>query len=138
PLLGEQQSAGGVEAYSLAAEAYLQTGEPKRAEEYFTKASELNPKDLRSRVALALVQVSKGHQAEGVAALRALSASDPGTVADMGLVTTFLQRRDWEQALKAIDGLGAKTPDRPTAANLRGRVELARGNKDRAREAFEA
>jgi len=136
PLLGQQ--GGSVEAYTIAAEAYLQSGEPQRAEEYFTKASELNPKDVRSRVALALVQVSKGHLNEGVSALKALAASDPGVTADMGLITTFLQRRDWDQALKAIDGLEAKTPDRPTAANLRGRVELARGNKDRAGQAFEA
>ncbi|MDY0747223.1 PEP-CTERM system TPR-repeat protein PrsT [Paucibacter sp. R3-3] len=136
PLLDEQ--GGSVEAYTIAAEAYLQSGEPQRAEEYFTKASELNPKDVRSRVALALAQVSKGHLSEGVSALRALAASDSGVTADMGLITTFLQRRDWDQALKAIDGLEIKTPDRPTAANLRGRVELARGNKDRAGQAFEA
>ncbi|WP_077035755.1 XrtA/PEP-CTERM system TPR-repeat protein PrsT [Pelomonas sp. KK5] len=136
PLLGEQ--GGSVEAYTMAAEAYLQTGDPRRAEEYFGRASELNPNDLRSRVALALAQVAKGRVAEGVATLRTIAASDAGTMADMGLVTVYLQRREWDQALKALDGLEAKTRERPTAANLRGRVELARGNKVAARQAFEA
>lgn len=128
---------GSAEALAIAAEAYLQTGELKRAEECFAKASQLNPKDVRSRVALAQMEISRGRLAEGVAALRTIAASDPSPLPDLALVTALTQRQDWPQALVAISQLEGKTSGRPTAAQLRGGVNLASGNRVQARKDFE-
>src|SRR5262249_38764270 len=91
PLLGESNS--NVVALSIAAEAYLQAGDAQRAEAAFTRIASLNPNDAPSRTALAMVDIGKGRVEQGVAALKALSASDSGPVADLALVTAFMQRR---------------------------------------------
>jgi len=136
PLLGDNSS--NADALSIAAEAYLQAGDPRRAEAAFARISKINPDDVPSRSALALVEIGKGRVEQGIAALKALSASDTSPVADLALVTTLIQRKDWDQALKALDTLERKTPDNAGPLNLRGRIELVRGNQDKAVQAFEA
>jgi putative PEP-CTERM system TPR-repeat lipoprotein len=135
PLLAEGRS---VDALSVAAEAYLQSGDAQRAEGAFARIAKLNPNDVPSRAALALVDIGKGRVDQGVAALNALSASDPSPVADLALVSTFMRLADWGKALKAVETLDRKMPDSAGPSNLRGRIELARGNKDKAIQAFEA
>lgn len=125
------------DAMSSAAEAYLQQGELKRAEELFARASKIQPTDPRNRSALAMAQIDRGRVAEGMAALRSLAESDPSPVGDLALVMAFMQRQEWDQALKAVDALQAKQPGKVTAPDLRGRIEMARGNADKARAAFE-
>ncbi|MGS0756770.1 XrtA/PEP-CTERM system TPR-repeat protein PrsT, partial [Roseateles sp. GG27B] len=120
-----------------AAEAYLQQGENRRAQEYFARVAKLDPKDARSRTALALGQISRGNVDQGLADLQLISRSSASPIADMALISAYLQKRDTDQALKAIDALEVKTPGKPAAANLRGRVELVRGNNQKARIAFE-
>jgi putative PEP-CTERM system TPR-repeat lipoprotein len=136
PLLGEQST--NAEALGLAAEAYLQQGESKRAQDYFTRVIKLDPKNARSRTALAKEQVSRGNVDQGMADLHLISGASANPIADMTLISVYLQKGDTDQALKAIDVLEVKTPGKPAAANLRGRVELTRGNKEKARLAFEA
>lgn len=136
PLLGEGSS--NTSALSVAAEAYLQAGDTQRAEAAFVKISKLNPNDVPSRVALAMVAIEKGQMEQGVAALKALSASDASPVADLALTTVFMQRRDWDQTLKSLETLERKTPESAGPSNLRGRIELIRGNEVNAIQAFEA
>ena len=136
PLLGEQSA--NAEALSVAADAYLQQGNNKRAQEYFARVAKLNPEDPFSRTALAIGKMSRGQVDQGLAELQSISHSNANPIADLALINAHLQKRDVEQALKAIDALEVKTPGKPAAANLRGRVELARGDKDKARLAFEA
>ncbi|MEO6320708.1 MAG: XrtA/PEP-CTERM system TPR-repeat protein PrsT, partial [Polaromonas sp.] len=45
---------------SVAGEVYLQNGDVKKAEEYFTKATQQNPKDGRNRTSLALTHLMGG------------------------------------------------------------------------------
>lgn len=135
PLLLENSSDVG--ALSVAAEAYLQAGDTQRAEAAFAKISKLNPNDAPARAALAMMEIGKGRVERGVASLKELSASDTSPVADLALVTTFMQRKDWDQALEAIDTLERKTPASAGPSNLRGRIELVRGNRDKAVQAFE-
>lgn len=127
-----------VAALNVAAEAYLQLGDLPRAEAAFVKIAKLNPNDAPSRAALAMVDIGKGRVEQGVSALKSLAASDASPVADFALVTTFMQRKDWESALKAVEGLEHKLPKDAGPNNLRGRIELARGNRDKAVQAFEA
>lgn len=122
---------------TLAGEAYLLIGDPKRAEELFLRATKLQPNDSRAQTALALGQISKGNAASGLSRLESLSAAGPGISADMALIATHLRRNDTDKALKAIDALQRKQPDRPLAANLRGRVLMLRQDAVGARASFE-
>lgn len=125
-------------ALNVAAEAYLQLGDLQRAEVALDRVAKLNPDDAHSRAALAMVDIGKGRVEQGIASLKALSASDASAVADMALVTTYMQRKEWVPALTAVEILERKLPAEAGPRNLRGRIELARGNRDQAIQAFEA
>ncbi len=123
---------------ALAAEANLLAGNTKEATELFARAAKLNPKDIRSRSAVALADMSRGNVADGFEQLEELAAEDKsGITADMALISAHLVRREFDAALKAIDGLQKKQPDKPLAHNLRGRVQMAMQQPDAARRSFE-
>jgi cellulose synthase operon protein C len=125
------------EFLTLAGEAYLQTGDARRAEESFSQATQLRPGDSRARTALALGQIQKGNVTGGVAALESVAAADKNVTADLALIATHLRNNDSDKALKAIQALERKQPDRPLAANLRGRVLMLRKDVPGARQSFE-
>ncbi|MDH3459579.1 MAG: PEP-CTERM system TPR-repeat protein PrsT [Burkholderiaceae bacterium] len=122
---------------ALAAEAYLRSGDNDKADKYFARAAKLNPQDLKSRTALALRQFSKGNAEKALGELEAIASSDSVTYADLALINLHLQRKEFDNALKAISQLEGKQPDRPFAAYLRGRVKLAQGETSVARQSFE-
>ena len=123
--------------YSIAGEVYLQNGDVKKAEEYFQKATKLDPKDPRKRTSLALTHMMDGRADAAFGELQEIAASDTGTTADMALISAHLRRKEFDKALKAIDGLEKKQPEKPLAANLRGRTLLAKQDVAGARKAFE-
>ncbi|TDP74590.1 XrtA/PEP-CTERM system TPR-repeat protein PrsT [Roseateles toxinivorans] len=125
------------ESLALAAEVYLRTGDNQKAEIYFTRATKANPDDARSRTALALSQLAKGNVEAAFGELQTLSASDKGITADMALINAHLRRGELDAALKATVALEKKQPDKPLAAELRGRLYLAQKNLDMARKSFE-
>ena len=120
----------------LAAQAALQNGDATTAETYFARAAKLNPNDMRSRTALALAQFSKGNADLAYARLQEIASSDKSTIADMAIISARLRQRDYDAALKAIDALERKQPDKPFAAQLRGQVYLARNDVAAARQNF--
>jgi len=126
------------ESFSIAAEANLQLGNNKAAEQLFARAVKLNPQDARGRTALALSQLRAGNGAEGVEELRNISAGDSGATADLALISTYMSQSKHDQALAAIEALERKPNYKVVAAVLRGRVEMARGQRAKAREAYEA
>jgi cellulose synthase operon protein C len=134
PMLKETDTNSAVSA--LAGEAYLQSGDVKKAEEYFAKAAKKDPKNTRTRTALALTHLASGNTS-GVGELQAIAESDSSTIADMALISINLRRGEFDKALIAIDGLEKKQPDKPLAANLRGRTLLAKKDIPGARKAFE-
>ncbi|MDY0747226.1 PEP-CTERM system TPR-repeat protein PrsT [Paucibacter sp. R3-3] len=123
---------------AVAAEAYMLAGDTKRAEDYFALIAEANPKDVRSRVVLALAKARRGQFEQGVADLRALAAQDPGMAANFALVNLHMESKDQVQALADIAGLQRKVPGSPLPAQLRGATELMQGHVAEARQAFEA
>ena len=125
------------EIYSIAGEVYLQNGDVKKAEEYFAKATKLDPKDARKRTSLALTHMLDGKEGSAFGELQEIAASDSGVTADLALISAHLRRRDYDKALKAIDMLEKKQPDKPLAANLRGRTQLAKQDLTGARKSFE-
>lgn len=123
--------------FSLAGEVYLQNGDAKTAEEYFAKALKLDPDNVAKRTALAVTHLASGQTATALDELANIALSDTGTSADMALISAHLRRKEFDKALVAIDKLEAKQPDKPVAANLRGRVQLAQKDTIGARKSFE-
>ena len=125
------------ELLTVAGEVYLQSGDVKKAEEYFAKASKQAPEDRSKRTTLALARMMGGQVDAAFGELEEIAASDTGTTADLALISAHLRRRELDKALKAIDGLEKKQPDKPLAANLRGRTLLAKQDIAGARRSFE-
>ncbi|MBK1682292.1 XrtA/PEP-CTERM system TPR-repeat protein PrsT [Rhodoferax fermentans] len=123
--------------YAVAGEVYLQNNDVKKAEEYFTKATQQDPKNARNRTSLALTHMISGQVDNAFGELQNISASDSGITADMALISAHLRRQELDKALKAIDALEKKQADKPLAANLRGRVLLIKRDLPGARKSFE-
>lgn len=127
----------GAAVWSMKGQAHIQQGQLQEAEEAFAQAAKLNPDDARSQTALAVSKVLQGETDGGLAQLRSLAADADSSVADLPLIATLVRKRDFPGALKAIDALEKKQPDKPVAANLRARVLLAQGDRPGAVKAFE-
>ncbi|MCZ2290787.1 MAG: PEP-CTERM system TPR-repeat protein PrsT [Burkholderiales bacterium] len=134
PLL---QRSPGVATLQLAAEAYLQTGDAKRAEELYRRAARLQPDDPRIRTALALSDFGKGQTDRAIAELQQIASSDSSALADLALVSAHLRKREVDKALKVIDALEKKQPGKPLAPMLRARVLAIKNDPDGARKQFE-
>jgi len=133
-LIGDNVDPG---LYAVAGEVYLQNNDVKKAEEYYTKATQQDPQNARNRTSLALTHMISGQVDSAFGELQNIAASDTGTTADMALISAHLRRQELDKALKAIDALEKKQPDKPLAANLRGRVLLAKRDLPGARKSFE-
>jgi putative PEP-CTERM system TPR-repeat lipoprotein len=123
---------------ALAAEAWLQTGDVKRSEAAFAAATKAAPADPRVRTSAAMASMARGQLGNATSELEAIASEDSGPRADLALVSARLRQNDLSGALKAIDGLQRKLPDRPLADNLRGRVLLLKRDLPGAAKAFEA
>lgn len=123
--------------YSLAGEVYLQSGDAKKAQEYFTKALNQDPTDAKKRTTLAITHLALGKTEVGLDELQDVAASDTGTAADLALISAQLRRKEFAKALLAIEKLEKKQPDKPLAAILRGAVQLEQKDAAGARKSFE-
>lgn len=125
------------ELLTLAGEVYLQSGDAKKAEEFFAKAIKQDPQNARRRTALAVTQMATGNPDTAFNDLEQIAISDKGTVADMALISAHLRRNEFDKALKAIDAMEKKQPGKPGAAILQGRTYLAKKDPANARKSFE-
>ncbi len=123
--------------YSLAGQVHLQNGDAKTAEDYFTKALKVDPNNTGTRTALAVTHLATGRSESGFNELEDIADSSTGTNADMALISAHLRRKDFDKALAAVAKLEAKQPDKPVAASLRGRIQLAQKDTAGARKSFE-
>lgn len=126
---------------SLAGEAYLQTGDSKRSAEAFKRATQLAPDNSAMRTTAAIAQLASGDSADSgaraIQELESVAKADTGTRADLALVSARLSQKDLTGALKAIDAVERKTPDKPLAHLLRGRVLLMKQDTAGAVKSFE-
>jgi putative PEP-CTERM system TPR-repeat lipoprotein len=135
PFLDGGKASGDVLA--LVAEAHLQNGDAAKAETYFLQAAKANPDDPKVRTALALSQIGKGNVEAGFAQLESVAAADKSAYADLALVSARLRRNDLDGALKDVERLQAKLPDKPLPHFLRGRILAQRKDGAGARASFE-
>lgn len=135
PLLGADPPVP--QAVLAAAQAHLLKGDAAAADALFRRVAQLKPEDPQLRTALAMAQLARGRPDQALAELQAVSASDPGVVADMALVSAHLQARRFDAALAAVEALDRKQPKEVLPAMVRGQVHLARQAPAAARQAFE-
>lgn len=122
---------------ALAGQAYLQSGQPKKAEEYLAKASQHDPENAARRTSLAVAHMAQGDVATATAELERISSDDKGITADRALIATYLRRNELDKALAAIETVQKKQPDNPATYNLRGRILAAKKDTAGARKNFE-
>jgi cellulose synthase operon protein C len=121
----------------LSAQAYLVAGDAAKAEGLFQRAAKAAPGDPKVRTAVALSHLSKGSPDAAVAELQAISAADAGISADLAMVSTLLRQGKTDAALKSIDTLAKKQPDKPLADLLRGQILMRQRDAAGARKSFE-
>ncbi len=121
----------------LAGETYMQSGEASTAAEYFAKAAKIDPRNTRTQTALAMARMQTGRADEAFAELEQIAAADSGVTADMALIASNMQKKQFDKALKAIANLDKKQPKNPATHNLRGGVLASKGDLVGARQSFE-
>jgi len=135
PILGKIDNDANMLA--LAGDVYLQNGNTSRAEEYFSRASKLDPDDPAKKTSLAMAHMARGNVEAGSSELERIAATDKGTSADMALISSLLRRNEFDKALKALDVLEKKQPNNPATYNLKGRTLVAKRDIAGARQNFE-
>ncbi|MBL8342224.1 MAG: PEP-CTERM system TPR-repeat protein PrsT [Rubrivivax sp.] len=140
PLIGMRSR--DAEAITLAGRAHLMAGDTASAETAFARVAEMNPKTAGLQTGLALARLGQaqgtGQFEAGLAALENAAGADRATDGDLALVNARLRSKQYPAALTAIDNLARKTPGSPLPDLLRGRIALAKGQRDAARTHWEA
>ena len=135
PLLSN--GTGNVEILLMAAQLKSQLGDKKQAEAYLLQASKVDPKQTRSRVALALNHATDSNIDETLRELESIAAADTGAYADAVLINAYIRKGELDKALRIIETVEKKQPGTAYIANLRGQVQLRRKDIVDARRSFE-
>ena len=105
---------------------------------YFERAATLDPKSAQVRTGLALSRYAAGNAEQGQSDLAAASGMETDTGrADILRVMAHSNKKEWDQALVAIESLEKKQPNTPFPHNMRGTVYFNKGDATRARQSFE-
>ena len=136
PLLG--RDAADAESLAIAGTAYAQLGETKRADEAFKRATLLAPGSAKVRTEAAVAMLGSDQTGVALRELEAIARSDPGTRADLALISALIAKQDLQGALKAIDALQAKLPGKALPDQLRGQVRVSMRDAEGARRSFDA
>ncbi len=134
PLIGADSTDS--KSLTLAGEAFLQSGDALSAEKAFSQAARGNPQATMARSALALTQLGRGNTDAALNELEAAAATDTGVRSNLALIAARTRLNDLPGALKAIDDLEKKQPDRPLALALRATTLLQQRNVAGATEYF--
>jgi putative PEP-CTERM system TPR-repeat lipoprotein len=129
---------GDAELLSLAGQVQLQAGDVKKAQEYFAKAVQMDPRNARTATALAISHLAGGETETGFSELDRITASQDASAADLALISAHMQLGEHDKALAAIAVLESKLPKNPLPFNLRGGVLAAKHDIAGARAAFTA
>lgn len=126
------------ETLALAGEAHLQLGDPRKAEALLAAAVKLKPDDAKLRTAVALTDLVKGRTQDAFDALQQIASADPSDIADKAMISARMNRREYDQALEAVDRLDKKKPGQASVVMQRGLILRAKGDAAGARAALEA
>lgn len=122
---------------SLAGEVFIMNGQPAQAAEFFAKAAAISPDNPTMRTSLALSRVAAGDSDKAFHDLEDAAVADSSIRADLALIASNMQRREYEKAMKAIAALEKKQPGTPLPDSLRGSVSIAKRDFGSARRYFD-
>jgi putative PEP-CTERM system TPR-repeat lipoprotein len=124
---------------ALLGEAYLDLGDSKQSEAAFQQALKADASGPGTGLltSMAEAQFARGDTGAAVAQLESLSKADKGIQADLALVSARLQLKDTAGALRAVDGLAKKQPNRAQAPLLRARILQQQGDLAGSAASFE-
>jgi putative PEP-CTERM system TPR-repeat lipoprotein len=135
PALADSQQ--DVQLLALAGESYMQARNFNKAEEYFEKASTLDPKAANLRTSVALSKLGKGQQAQAVSDLQLATRLDAKSQqAGMALVRTELGLQHFDSALAAVLALEKAQPGVAAVEDVKGMVYIGKRDTVQARIQF--
>ena len=125
--------------FHLLGSACLTQGDTAKGMHYLEQAAAIAPDVAGIRTQLAIGQLAQGDVEQGISELKSAVDLGQGLVqADVLLVIVYLQHKDFDQALAAVDALAKKMPESPVPLNLKGAALLGKNDRAGARAAFEA
>ncbi|MDH5552767.1 MAG: PEP-CTERM system TPR-repeat protein PrsT, partial [Nitrosomonas sp.] len=123
--------------FALAGEAYMQTGDFAKANEFFEKANNLVPDNAAIHTAIGISKLAQGDNIHAINELEmAINLEGDTTRAGTLLVMTHLRLQEFDKALQAAEKLEKEEPDNPLFLNLKGGVYLGMKDNANARATF--
>lgn len=124
---------------ALAGEVYLANNKLPEATRAFERAVSLAGDNQFARARLTLSYLAMGNESRAEQALEALRQSNPtGNQADLMRIDTHLRKREYAQALRAIDGMEKRLGPSAMSNTIRGIAFSAKGDLPAARKSYEA
>jgi putative PEP-CTERM system TPR-repeat lipoprotein len=125
-------------ALALASEAYRVLGESAKSAEYLERAAATDPKNVAIQTQLGLTHLSTGDTQLAIAELGNAASLDSSTYrADILLVKAYLDRKEYDKALAAIDALEKKLQNSAITHTMRGNALFGKNDLPNARKSFE-
>ncbi len=126
--------------HAIAGEASLRNNDAAAALRHFENAIKIDANDPAKRSGAAMARLAMGDTQAGLEGLQqAAGMSSSVTPADFLLVDMLLRNKESDRALAAVDDL-ERRQGKPTAISheLRGKVQLVKGDAANARSSFQA
>lgn len=123
---------------ALLGTAYLQSGDNTQGAAYIERAVQLDPDQALLRTQLAVGKIAAGDTGGAISQLESAVALGQDVIqADVLLVLSYLNKREFEKALEASTALESRMTDSPLPFNLTGLAYLAQRKFDLAQQRFE-
>lgn len=117
--------------------AYMQVKRYEEGSALMTKAIEISPDLAAYRTQLALGLLAQGKTGEAISELESTTSMEGEFVqADVLLVLSHINKKDYVKALEASQALEKKSPDNPISYNLTGLAYMMSGETDKAGQRF--
>lgn len=126
------------QAYTLALDQSKQLNYATKAQEFYGKVLQRDPKNLRVKTNLAMTYLTTASPMKGIAMLREVLAQDPKNelaLFNMGMLS--IQSGQYDRAIERLEELLKVNPDHIQGRLLLGLAWMNRGDKVKAREQFE-
>lgn len=121
---------------ALAAQAHMMNGSSREAEQLYGRLAKLKPTDPRLRTIVATSGFNKASPEAIIGELQAISADDAGITADLAIVNARMRAKQYDEALKAVDAIQKKQPDKALPLQLRAQVLTQKNDLAGARQAL--
>lgn len=121
---------------ALAAQAQMMNGNSREAEVLYGRLARLKPTDPRLRTIVATSGFNKASPEAIIGELQAISADDSGITADLAIVNARMRAKQFDEALKAVEAIRKKQPDKALALQLKAQVLAMKNDVAGARQAL--